>query len=165
MVIFIGQVARDQEYREAFQEVDYHKFYGAICKEVVQIDHADRVPELVSQAFHVAASGRPRPRCRFHSGRHAARYGRCGGRATVHHGSFGSRLQAMADFRAQLVVSERPLMIVGGAGWSEKACADIPKHLLRPMPCRLRPRSAAKTCSTICTRTMRASWAQARARN
>ena len=26
MVIFIGQVARDQEYREAFQEVDYHKF-------------------------------------------------------------------------------------------------------------------------------------------
>ena len=54
MVIFIGQVARDQEYREAFQEVDYHKFYGAICKEVVQIDSADRVPELVSQAFHVA---------------------------------------------------------------------------------------------------------------
>ena len=32
-------------------------------------------------------------------------------------------LQAMADFRAQLVV-ERPLMIVGGAGLVE-ACADI----------------------------------------
>ena len=56
MVIFIGQVARDQEYREAFQEVDYHQFYGAICKWVVQIETADRIPELVSQAFHRAVA-------------------------------------------------------------------------------------------------------------
>src|SRR3546814_58750 len=61
LVIFIGQVARDQEYREAFQEVDYRQFYGALCKWVVQIENADRVPELVSQAFHRAMSGRPGP--------------------------------------------------------------------------------------------------------
>ena len=54
MLIFIGQVARNQEYREAFQEVDYHQFYGALCKWVVQIDNADRIPELVAQAFHRA---------------------------------------------------------------------------------------------------------------
>ena len=61
MLIFIGQVARNQEYREAFQEVDYHQFYGALCKWVVQIDNADRIPELVAQAFHRSMSGRPGP--------------------------------------------------------------------------------------------------------
>ena len=34
--------------------------------------------------------------------------------------------QAMADFRAQLAVSERPLMIVGGAGWSEEGMCRYP---------------------------------------
>ena len=125
MVIFIGQVARDQEYREAFQEVDYHKFYGAICKEVVQIDHANRVPELVSQAFHVAASGRPGPvAVSIPEDMQRDMVDVADARSfTTVRSEVGP--QAMADFRAQLAVSERPLMIVGGAGWSEKACADI----------------------------------------
>ena len=32
MVVLIGQVARDQEYREAFQEVNYRSFYAEITK-------------------------------------------------------------------------------------------------------------------------------------
>ena len=125
MVIFIGQVARDQEYREAFQEVDYHQFYGAICKEVVQIDHAERVPELVSQAFHIAASGRPGPvavSIPEDMERDMADVADARAFTTVR-SEVGPK--AMADFRAQLANSERPLMILGGAGWSEKACTDI----------------------------------------
>ncbi len=125
MVIFIGQVARDQEYREAFQEVDYHQFYGAICKEVVQIDHAERVPELVSQAFHIAASGRPGPvavSIPEDMQRDMADVADARSFTTVR-SEVGPK--AMADFRAQLANSERPLMILGGAGWSEKACTDI----------------------------------------
>lgn len=125
MVIFIGQVARDQEYREAFQEVDYHQFYGAICKEVVQIDHAERVPELVSQAFHIAASGRPGPvavSIPEDMQRDMADVADARAFTTVR-SEVGPK--AMADFRAQLANSERPLMILGGAGWSEKACTDI----------------------------------------
>ena len=125
MVIFIGQVARDQEYREAFQEVDYHQFYGAICKEVVQIDHAERVPELVSQAFHIAASGRPGPvavSIPEDMQRDMADVADARAFTTVR-SEVGPK--AMANFRAQLANSERPLMILGGAGWSEKACTDI----------------------------------------
>ncbi len=125
MVIFIGQVARDQEYREAFQEVDYHQFYGAICKKVVQIDHAERVPELVSQAFHIAASGRPGPvavSIPEDMQRDMADVADARSFTTVR-SEVGPK--AMADFRAQLANSERPLMILGGAGWSEKACTDI----------------------------------------
>lgn len=125
MVIFIGQVARDQEYREAFQEVDYHKFYGAICKEVIQIDHADRVPELVSQAFHVAASGRPGPvavSIPEDMQRDMVDVDDARPFQTVRP-EFGPK--ALGAFRGQLASAERPLMILGGAGWSEQACADI----------------------------------------
>jgi len=125
MVIFIGQVARDQEYREAFQEVDYHKFYGAICKEVIQIDHADRVPELVSQAFHVAASGRPGPvavSIPEDMQRDMVDVTDARPFQTIRP-EVGPK--AMSAFRKQLASAERPLMILGGAGWSEQSCADM----------------------------------------
>ncbi len=125
MVIFIGQVARDQEYREAFQEVDYHKFYGAICKEVVQIDSADRVPELVSQAFHVAASGRPGPvAVSIPEDMQRDMVDVADARSfQIVRPEVGPK--AMGAFRGQLSSAERPLMILGGAGWSEQACSDI----------------------------------------
>ena len=125
MVIFIGQVARDQEYREAFQEVDYRKFYGAICKEVVQIDNAERVPELVSQAFHIAASGRPGPvavSIPEDMQRDIVDVSDARPFQTVRP-EVGPA--AMSALRGYLVSAERPLMILGGAGWNEQACADI----------------------------------------
>jgi len=125
MVIFIGQVARNQEYREAFQEVDYHKFYGAICKEVIQIDSAERVPELVSQAFHVAASGRPGPvavSIPEDMQRDMVDVSDARPFQTVRP-EVGP--MAMVELRGHLASAKRPLMILGGAGWSEQACADI----------------------------------------
>ncbi|MFC5387519.1 thiamine pyrophosphate-binding protein [Aquamicrobium segne] len=61
MILFIGQIAAHAKYREAFQEVDYHAFFGDIAKWVVEIDDAARIPELVTRAFAVATSGRPGP--------------------------------------------------------------------------------------------------------
>jgi acetolactate synthase-1/2/3 large subunit len=61
MILFVGQVASDQVEREAFQEVDYRRMFGQMAKWVAQIDRADRIPEYVSHAFHIATSGRPGP--------------------------------------------------------------------------------------------------------
>ncbi len=61
VVMFVGQVARGNMEREAFQEVDYRAFFGSMAKWVVEIDDAARIPELVTRAFSVAASGRPGP--------------------------------------------------------------------------------------------------------
>jgi len=61
MILFIGQVARDQQYREAFQEIDFRQMFGPLAKWVVQIDDTSRIPELISQAFHRAVNGRPGP--------------------------------------------------------------------------------------------------------
>ncbi|RAZ90702.1 thiamine pyrophosphate-binding protein [Mesorhizobium hawassense] len=61
MILFIGQVASHAKEREAFQEVDYKRFFGDITKWVVEIDDAARIPEFVTRAFAVATSGRPGP--------------------------------------------------------------------------------------------------------
>lgn len=125
MVVLIGQVARDQEYREAFQEVDYRQFYGALCKWVGQIETADRIPEMVSKAFHHAMSGRPGPVALalpedmlrdLTDVADAERY------KTVRPGVDPADIAAM---QALIAKSERPLMIVGGGSWTETACTDI----------------------------------------
>ncbi len=61
MILFIGQVAREQRDREAFQEVDLRAMFAPLAKQVFEIDDAARIPELISRAFHVATSGRPGP--------------------------------------------------------------------------------------------------------
>jgi acetolactate synthase-1/2/3 large subunit len=61
MILFVGQIERGMREREAFQEMDYRAVFGSQAKWVTEIDQVERIPELVSRAFHVATSGRPGP--------------------------------------------------------------------------------------------------------
>ncbi len=61
LVLFVGQVPRANRGREAFQEVDYERFFGSMAKWVVEIGSAHQVSEVVPRAFHMARSGRPGP--------------------------------------------------------------------------------------------------------
>ena len=61
LVLFIGQVGTDMLGRGAFQEVDYQKFFGGMAKRVFQLAAGDDPAEVVSTAFHIAASDRPGP--------------------------------------------------------------------------------------------------------
>jgi len=61
MILFVGQIARGDRDREAFQEVDYRAMFGPLAKWVAEIDDTRRIPEYVSRAFHLAMSGRPGP--------------------------------------------------------------------------------------------------------
>jgi acetolactate synthase-1/2/3 large subunit len=125
LILFIGQVARDQVEREAFQEIDYRRMLGPMTKWVAEIDDARRIPELVSQAFHRATSGRPGPVALAlpedmltdvvevaDAGPYRA--------VQAHPGAAD-----LADMRERLAAAKRPLMIVGGGGWSADAAADI----------------------------------------
>ena len=125
MIVFIGQVARDQEYREAFQEVDYRKFYGAIAKSVIQIESADRIPELISQAFHTAMSGRPGPVAVALPEDMQRDLTDVADAAHYQTARPGAGADDMAALRELLGKARRPLMVLGGAGWSKEACADI----------------------------------------
>src|SRR5690606_639005 len=61
MILFVGQIERGMREREAFQEMDYRAVFGTQAKWVTEIDQIERIPELISRAFHVATSGRPGP--------------------------------------------------------------------------------------------------------
>lgn len=125
MILLIGQVARDQADREAFQEIDYRRMYAPLAKWVAQIDDARRIPEYLSRAFHTATSGRPGPvvlalpedmlRDRVVT-RDTGPYGP----VACHPGS-----GEMAALRALLEKAERPLLIAGGGGWNEQTTVDI----------------------------------------
>jgi acetolactate synthase-1/2/3 large subunit len=125
MVVLIGQVARHQIDREAFQEVDFRKMYAPLAKWVTQIDLAERVPELLNQAFQVATSGRPGPvvvalpEDMLRDRRAAAIVGPY--RAVHAHPGAAD----LAEMRRLLAAAVRPIMLVGGGGWSDAAAADI----------------------------------------
>jgi hypothetical protein len=61
MILFVGQAAQDHLDREAFQEVDFRAMFTPLAKWAAEIRDADRIPEYVARAFHVATSGRPGP--------------------------------------------------------------------------------------------------------
>lgn len=121
MILFVGQVASDQRDREAFQEVDYRAMFGPLAKWVAEIDRADRIPEYVSHAFHIAQSGRPGPVVLAlpEDVLSSAVSGQPAPAATLPSGA-----AAETDIAAvveRLSHAERPLVIVGGASWSAQA--------------------------------------------
>lgn len=61
MVALVGQVPTSVRHREAFQEVDLDRVFGAMTKRAFEVTRTDRLPELLQQAFRVARSGRPGP--------------------------------------------------------------------------------------------------------
>jgi acetolactate synthase-1/2/3 large subunit len=125
MVVLVGQVARHQLDREAFQEVDFRRMFAPLAKWVAQIDLAERVPELVNQAFQVATSGRPGPVVLalpedMLRERAAAPVAGPYRPVRAHPGAAD-----LAELRRLLGAAERPMMLVGGGGWSDEACAEI----------------------------------------
>jgi acetolactate synthase-1/2/3 large subunit len=125
LILFVGQVAREAREREAFQEIDVKLMFGHTAKWAAEIDDPRRIPEMVSHAFHLAVSGRPGPvvlalpedmvveRCEAED---AARY------QVVRPSPSAAQL---ARLRELLAHARRPLMMVGGGGWSKQAADDI----------------------------------------
>jgi len=125
MILLIGQVARSMRDREAFQEIDYRQMFGGIAKWVTEIDDARRIPELLARAFHTACSGRPGPvvislpedmLTDIAASEDAPAF-----QPVQAHPSAND----MARLQALLSRAKRPMMILGGGGWSQQAVDDI----------------------------------------
>ncbi|MDJ0779100.1 MAG: thiamine pyrophosphate-binding protein [Gammaproteobacteria bacterium] len=119
LILLIGQVARRDAEREAFQEIDYRRMFGQVTKWTAQIEDADRVPEYVNRAFSVATGGRPGPVAlalpedMLTDSSEAADAGAWQPLQT-------SPSQAdIATAMEMLNAAERPLIIIGGSGWSD----------------------------------------------
>ena len=125
LILLIGQVGGDVVEREAFQEVDFRRMFGQMAKWVAQIDRAERIPELVSHAFHVATAGRPGPVVL------ALPEDMLMTQVVVADARPYQRVKAspssaqMDELREMLSAASQPLVILGGGDWSTAACNDI----------------------------------------
>jgi acetolactate synthase-1/2/3 large subunit len=125
LVLFIGQVARDCVGREAWQEIDYRHMYGDMAKWVAQIDDASRIPEMISRAFHVATSGRPGPVVLSLPEDMLAETVIVPDAGPYRVTPSAPDPQAMLQLRERLLQAQRPLMVLGGGGWTRAGSQAI----------------------------------------
>ncbi len=119
LVLFVGQVATDMLGRGAFQEVDYQKFFGGMAKRVFQLAAGDDPAEVVSTAFHIAASDRPGPVVVALP--EDVQDALPAGLADVHPQPLLSATPGEAEviaLRSALISARAPMVLVGGSGWS-----------------------------------------------
>ena len=126
MLLFVGQVARDQRDREAFQEVDYRHMFGpgslGFAKWVGEIEDADRVPEYVARAYRTALQGRPGPVVLVLPEDMLTTATAAPVLPRVEPVAAWPAPGALRDLRTLLLKAERPFAIVGGSGWDAPSC-------------------------------------------
>ena len=125
LIMFVGQVARDMREREAFQELDYKAVFGTMAKWVVEIDRAERIPEIVSRAFHVVTQGRPGPVVialpeDMLTDEVEVADAPAFAPVVTHPGAAD-----MEALRRRLLAAKRPILLAGGSGWSEQGVQDL----------------------------------------
>ena len=125
MILFIGDVDRATRDREAFQEVDFQAMFAPLAKWAARIDDAARIPEYVARAYAVAMNGRPGPVVLALPEDMLLDRVEAIDRPRVERLPQGCDEAAMDQLADLLATAERPLAIVGGAGWDGVAAQDF----------------------------------------
>jgi acetolactate synthase-1/2/3 large subunit len=129
MILFVGDVGSDFRDREAFQEVDFAAMFAPLAKWAARVDSVERLPEYLNRAFTVAMSGRRGPvvlalpedvLSATATVADARPY------APVHAEPGAGEMERLRDM---LAGAKRPLVVLGGSGWTQGACADIRKFV------------------------------------
>ena len=111
--------------RGAFQELDYRRVFGQLAKWVAQIDHADRMHEYVARAFAVAMAGRPGPVVLALPEDMLVETAALPAPRPVEAPELRPSPAQMQDVAQLLGAAKRPLVVVGGSGWTPDAVARL----------------------------------------
>ncbi len=125
MILFVGDVDRATRDREAFQEVDFAAMFAPLAKWAARIDDARRIPEYVARAYAVAINGRPGPVVLALPEDMLLDVVEAIDRPRVAPVAQAPDADAMAQLADLIATAERPLAIVGGAGWDEAAAQGM----------------------------------------
>ena len=125
MVLLIGDVATDARDREAFQEVDFSAMFGPLAKSVQRIDDPERIPEYVQRAFATAMNGRPGPAVLVLPEDMLTKPTTAQPLPRVDPVRGGVEAQRLIELSERLRHAAKPLMILGGGGWTAEACRDV----------------------------------------
>ncbi len=125
MIMIVGQVPRPFLGREAFQEVDYEAMFGPLAKWAYQIKTIEEIPGVIKRAFETTLSGRPGPVVL------AVPEDILREKSGVSDATDHRRLRPQPDpadlnaLEKALAEAERPIVMVGGGGWTEGAKATL----------------------------------------
>lgn len=125
MIVFVGQIGQTMRGRDAFQEVDYRQFFGGMAKWVEEIDDINRIPEIISHAYHIALNGRPGPvvialpedMLRESTDAKPA--------SLVQATEAAPSADMVNQLTTWLKAAKRPFLIVGGSRWDERAVDNL----------------------------------------
>lgn len=125
MILFVGQIAMADRGRGAFQEVDYREVFGGLAKWATEIETPARTVEIVERAVATSLQGRKGPVVIALP------------EDILHEDGGPAPVKAVTPARAaldpafvdqvveRLSKADKPLLVLGGSGWSEEAAAAI----------------------------------------
>ncbi|MFT3690335.1 thiamine pyrophosphate-binding protein [Paenirhodobacter sp.] len=125
MILFVGQIDRATTDREAFQEIDYRAMFGTVAKWATQIDDARRIPEYIARAFRVATSGRPGPVVVALPEDMLTDTVVVEDARPYRPAMAKPAPEDVSALTEAFAAAERPLLLLGGSGWSDPASAAI----------------------------------------
>jgi acetolactate synthase I/II/III large subunit len=120
MIMFLGLPGEKHEDREAFQEIETKQLFSSFVKWSAVIRSTARIPEYVSHAYHAAKNGRPGP---VVLGLPEDMLSSMGDAVDAKPARFAAPAASAADveeLKAVLAKAKRPVMIIGGPGWSRE---------------------------------------------
>ena len=125
LIVFVGQVPLEHRDREAFQEIDYERFFSPIAKWVAEVKDLKRLPEYISRAFQVSQGGRPGPVIISLPEDILSGVCEVPDRPRVVLGQQFTSDSEVKKIEKAIIKAERPLVIAGGTGWSKEAVKNL----------------------------------------
>ncbi|MDJ0339711.1 thiamine pyrophosphate-binding protein [Cryobacterium sp. PH31-O1] len=120
LVLFVGLIPVADRERDSFQEFSLTGWFGSTAKRVIVLDDPRRAGEIVAEAMHLAASGRPGP---VVIGLPEDVLVQQVGATTAPLRPVASATPSAAEIAAvteRLAAAQHPLIIVGGDGWNDE---------------------------------------------
>lgn len=121
LILFVGLIPVADRGRESFQEFDINAWFGSTAKKVVTLDDAASAARVVDDAVFTALSGRPGP---VVIGLPEDVLVHVVEETTVEPRSVARPAPAAVDLEAlkqKLDNARKPLIVVGGEGWTEES--------------------------------------------
>lgn len=125
MLLIAGQVRRAFRGREAFQEIDLVAMFRPLAKHVEEIATVAAIPAAVARCWQQAMSGRRGPAVLVVAEDILREEAQVADVAPMTVDAQQPNPALVADMARRLAASRRPLLIVGGSGWSQAARADL----------------------------------------
>ena len=133
MVLLVGDVASHTRDRESFQEMDFSAFFGpatkGLAKRVERIDDASRIPEYIARAFATALHGRPGPVVLVLPEdmltQQVEMTPLTAPLPQVEPLETWMAPGALQEVRGYLLNAQKPMVIVGGSGWTPQAAQAL----------------------------------------